>query len=205
MQGLWPLCDPVTSSWPCTDSIVTSCWPFFDPALNSSCRLNPSCEQCGHTHSALQSNKEVYLSWWSGWSLRWEVWSDPLWSTSSVYLPHLLWTWLSSTCDLYTWPESSQLSCPFDHMLMSHMTTPSPWGLWWSHPGVMYTTQMPTDVPAVSSFMCLSDKSMRKWSLNPFWPFDLLYWCLGLLLHWNLRKGFSFPWISCFLWPRGDG
>lgn len=60
----------------------------------------------------------------------------------------------------------------------------------------------PQTVPALL-FMSLSGELMKKKStLNIFWPFDLLYWWLCLLLLWNLKKGFSFTWISCLLWPR---
>lgn len=160
--GRWPLCDPVTSSWPCTDSIVTSCWPFLTL-------------QCGHAHSAMQSNKEVYLSPPVGGVFGErcdEVHFDPRPSILSPYPPHLIWVWLSSTCDLYTWPVSSQLSWPFDHILMSHMTTPSPWGLWWRHLGVTYTTRKPSDSTCTLIYVFVRRLDGKK---NAVWTFsDLL-------------------------------
>lgn len=171
MRGLWPMCDPVTSSWPCTDSIVTSCWPLCDPALNCLYRLNPSCEQCGHAHSTMQSNKEVYLSWPVGGAFaeqRDRICFDPhplciLPTCSGPGFPRTL----TSTPSLRARSFPGPLI--FD-ILMSHMTTPSPWGQWWSHPGVTYTTQMPT----VSTCTHLCVCQMNRWE-NEVWTFpDLL-------------------------------
>lgn len=190
--GRWPLCDPVTSSWPRTDSIVTSCWPF----------LTLLCEQCGPAHSATQSNEEVYLSWPVGevfGEQRDQAHFDPRPSILSPYPPHLLWVWISSTCDLYTWPVSLQLSWLLWSYFDESHDHASAWRAAIEAPRC-HVRNTETLGPYPHSYLCLSGESMKKtkssWNIFNFYIHDVAFAAL------KPEKGFSFTWISCFLWPR---
>lgn len=202
MWGLWPICDPVTSPWPCTDSIVTSCWPLCAPALNCLYRLNPSCEQCGHAHSTVQSNKEVYLSWPVGGAFSEQ-------GDRVCFDPHPLR--ILPTCSGPGFPRTmtstpSLRTCSFPgplifDILMSHMTTPSPWGLWWSHPGVTYTTQMPT--VSTCSHLCVCQ--MNRWE-NEVWTLsDLLPLMPLSFAALKPEKGFLISMDFMFPSTKGNG
>lgn len=189
------------------DDLYVTLWHHHDPALtplwhHADLFVTLLCEQCGHTHSATQSSKEVYLSWPVGGVLGErcdQVHFDPRPSILSPYPPHLLWVRLSSTCDLYTWPVSSQPSWPFDHILMSHMTTPWPWGLWWRHPGVTYTTRKPSDSTCTLIYVFVRWIDEKK---NAFWTFsdrlifyidNFVFCCFKIWKRFLIYMDFMFP------------
>lgn len=136
---LWPHWDPLTSPWPCSDS-VTPLWLCCDPTVTSKWQHwdeNPSkastCQsQATPTLTCGPIRTFVCHPW--GWSLHWGVWSAREHVSRhslkqahilSAFPPGLLLERPPSTCDLHhTWSVSSQLPHPFDHTLMSHVTTP---------------------------------------------------------------------------------
>lgn len=187
------------------DDLYVTLWHHHDPALtplwhHTDLFLTLLCEQCGHTHSALQSNKEVDLSSPVGGVLgerRDQAHFDPHPRILSLYPPHLLWVRFSWSCDLYTWPVSSQLSWPFDHILTSHMTTPSPRGLWWRRLGVPYTTRKPSDSTCTLIYVFFRWIDEKK----TFLSLILMTLFFAAL---KPEEGFSFIWISCFPWLRLD-
>lgn len=133
-ETLWHHRDPaVTPLWLHCDSVLTPLWPPNDNTVRWKPIKSFWLPESGHAHSDLRPNQEIRLSYW-GWSPHWAVWSAREHvSRRSLMRAHILsafppWLLLerpSSTCDLHhTWPVSSQLPQPFDHILMSHVTTP---------------------------------------------------------------------------------
>lgn len=101
-----------------------------------------------------------------------------LWSWARIlpaFPPRSPWERSPSTCDLvHIWPVSSQLPQHFDHILMSHVTTPWPRGRKESQAGVQWTLWVQCVYVCVFTFlymMCQVDQQEKLQSWLTHWPF----------------------------------
>lgn len=133
-----------------------------------------------------------------GWSLGWAVWSGPLWSTSQHPLPisaplalgpAVLDLWpLHLACELTAFLALwSYFDESHDHALALRAVMEA------SRCHVHNTEALRQ---YLHPYLCLCQ--VNWWKKKKHFEHFLTIWSFILMT----EKGFSFTWISCFLWPR---